>query len=271
MAFQMIMNDAHSTDESEHHENEWIDEDTNFGIDENRLPAHAITTLNKLREEAVFLSFPRVRNHRPRMRMTHATTRAPRLPAHAVTTLNKLREEAVFLSFPRVKEQTHDHGFMEGFALWVADKLEVKREVSDDPGCKNSPQMVTALLMNLLLGFIAPGAGFAYMGRWDWFGTAFGIFMAIWLILCCMLVTMGTTVGPILRGVLGPILGLKENEQDDDSDVVEIENVIGAACCAVCGFCLIIGLFIALVAINIWGLVVISSKSLLCGNGCPLQ
>merc|ERR1711990_153760 len=94
------------------------------------------------------------------------------------------------------------HGMLEDFAHWVAEKLDqspvqnprfIRSEKEADHGgqagaadkCSDAPEGTTALLLQIFLGGI--GAGFGYMGRWDWFATELSLTFAPCLLVCCVL------------------------------------------------------------------------------------
>jgi len=117
-------------------------------------------------------------------------------------------------------------------------------EGKDKEQCKNAPTMVTVLLLELFLG--GTGVPWIVMERWDLLGAILGIIFGG---LCIMCMICGGCIVCIAS-----------------------ENPEGGIIWANVGVtCFTIPWFLAIMSWQIWALISIANRSILCGDGCALR
>lgn len=136
---------------------------------------------------------------------------------------------------------------MHKLGSFLASKLRMEKPLNDlayKEKCKGAPSMITALLLQIFLGWT--GAGFGYMGRWDYFAMMLCLLFAP-CILCCIAVCF---------------------TREDKGDRESIFRGCGAcaAMLASCSGC-------ASFAVQLWSIIMIANFSIKCGgeySGCNL-
>jgi len=225
---------------------------SDISVTSDRVPFHAAMVLEQLSKETIFLCNLQMDKMAPQDEMTESVE-----PSFDEDSWEPSIESSTMQDQPfRTKNAPKTP--VEGPVNWIESLirspflktgeqelflgqsfLSVKKADKDDPKCKNAPKMSTALILQIFL----PGGGFASMGRWEWFAGYFSLFLSQVFMLFCMQCWAGLNK-PFANGE------------------------IGAMCCTLCLMCLVA---FAVSGIFIWSLVVIADRSLLCGNGCPLQ
>jgi len=161
----------------------------------------------------------------------------------------KIRSRALGFArwpFSKTMKKTKESTLIQGRGDADLKKGNSKDHHDTKDGCKDAPRLVPALLLQIFVPF---GAGFAYMGRWTYFAIA----CSLGVTSCC-----GPTIAHVCAG-LGTEVTYNVLEKK------ELGAGVG------CWSCLICCVNLASIAFWIWGITVIANKSLMTGDGCPLQ
>jgi len=178
-------------------------------------------------------------------------------PQHSpalVQVAHKIHQQLVERELANIhsKEQAEHPTVFERLGHYIADKLNMQSTAvakADKDKCKDAPKMLTALLLQIFLGYL--GVGFGYMGRWDLFGLM-----------------MGLILGPCIISCIAVCCCKKAADGDEGEQSSLLAS--GGACGALSA-CLVCLVPFAQFGVLLWSIIAIANYSIDCGNGCPLQ